>query len=105
MRCEWDDRSNLNSNFTFDQLLWDFFFLQVEDSSFLQLFGAQLLPYLLMASLNCGFGLLRVCAVVLGGFPVGHEAAKPWGGGRYTFATRYGTLMPCSERQEEGNGI
>jgi len=35
-----------------------------------------LLPYLLMASLNCGFGLLRV----------------------YTFATRYGTLMPCSER-------
>mmetsp|Transcript_46095 Transcript_46095/g.73199 ORF Transcript_46095/g.73199 Transcript_46095/m.73199 type:complete len:227 (-) Transcript_46095:118-798(-) len=35
-----------------------------------------LLPYLLMASLNCAFGLLRV----------------------YTFATKYGSLLPCSQR-------
>ncbi|CAK9029118.1 unnamed protein product [Durusdinium trenchii] len=35
-----------------------------------------LLPYLLLATLNCAFGLLRV----------------------YTFATKYGTLLPCSER-------
>ena len=35
-----------------------------------------MLPYLLLASLNCAFGLIRV----------------------YSFTTKYGTLLPCSER-------
>ena len=43
---------------------------------FCLLLCSELLPYLLLASLNCAFGLIRV----------------------YTFTTKYGTLLPCSER-------
>ena len=93
---------------------------------------AELLPYLLMASLNCAFGLLRVCAGSEHRFTEdfcaqlcfpkrpsefeSHHTIRhnqqpnpPWflfgtlfltqkAPARYTFATKYGSLLPCSKR-------